>query len=133
MWREDGTDLVEVFKTAKFRGPEFEPLIFELRTVAIDALRDSKGRPMMSVVAVPATEADDDRMFKEGREQMLAALSSVSREPEMSQRNRAKSLGMSRSALQRALNDLVAKGAIAKTMTGFEMKPSGKRWLASTP
>jgi hypothetical protein len=40
---------------------------------------------------------------------------------------------MSRSALQRALNDLVAKGAIAKTITGFAMKPSGKRWLASTP
>ena len=133
LWREDGTELVEVFKTAKFRGPDFEPLIFELRTVAIDALRDSKGRPMLSVVAVPATEADDDRMFKEGREQMLAALRSVSLEPEMSQRNRAKSLGMSRSALQRALNDLVAKGAIAKTMTGFAMKPSGKRWLTSTP
>jgi hypothetical protein len=40
----------------KFRGPEFEPITFEMETVTSDRVMDSKGRKMPSVVAKPVSE-----------------------------------------------------------------------------
>jgi hypothetical protein len=40
----------------KFRGPEFEPITFEMETVASDLVKDAKGRRMPSVVAKPVSE-----------------------------------------------------------------------------
>jgi putative DNA primase/helicase len=131
LWRDDGTELVEIFKGAKFRGPDFDSMVFELRTVAVDALRDSKGRPMQSVVAVPASAADDARLFREGRDRLLAVLRAVSLAPDASQRQRADSLDMPRTAVQRALLELVEGGALRKTLAGHEVTDKGKKWLVA--
>jgi hypothetical protein len=40
----------------KFRGPEFEPITFEMETVESDQVKDAKGRKMPSVVAKPVSE-----------------------------------------------------------------------------
>jgi hypothetical protein len=40
----------------KFRGPEFEPITFEMETVESDKVKDAKGRKMPSVVAKPVSE-----------------------------------------------------------------------------
>jgi hypothetical protein len=42
----------------KHRGPEFTPLQFELHTVTTDRLRDSRGRFIPSVVAVPLSDRE---------------------------------------------------------------------------
>jgi hypothetical protein len=41
----------------KFRGPEFEPLTFEMETVESERVVDAKGRRMPSVVAKPVSES----------------------------------------------------------------------------
>ena len=59
----------------KFRGPEFEPLSFELRMTTAPTVADAEGRLMPSVVAVSISEmtleegsqtqeADEDRLMK---------------------------------------------------------------------
>lgn len=131
LWRADGSELVELFRGEKFRGPAFEPLSFELRTVAVEALRDSKGRPMLSVVAVPATADDDARLSKEGRERLLSVLRSVSVDPDASQRQRADATDLPRSTVQRAIGDLLARGAIKATLTGNEVTEKGRKWLVA--
>jgi AAA domain len=40
----------------KFRGPEFEPITFEMETVESELVKDAKGRKMPSVVAKPVSE-----------------------------------------------------------------------------
>ncbi len=40
----------------KFRGPEFEPITFEMETVTSDRVMDAKGRKMPSVVAKPVSD-----------------------------------------------------------------------------
>jgi hypothetical protein len=42
----------------KYRGPDFAPLPFELHTVTTDRLKDSKGRPIPSVVATPLSDKE---------------------------------------------------------------------------
>lgn len=131
LWRAEGSEAVELFRGEKFRGPAFEPLAFELRTVEVEALRDSRGRPMLSVVAVPTTADDDARLSKEGRERMLAVLRNVSTDPDASQRQRAEATGLPRSTVQRSIGDLLGRGAIKETLTGFEVTERGKKWLVA--
>jgi hypothetical protein len=132
LWRDESSGLVELFKTGKFRGPDFEPLVFELREVPVAALRDSKGRAMVSVVAVPASAADDARLAQEGRTRLLAVLRSVSADPDASQRQRSESLGLPRTAVQRALQELVDGGALKRDIGGSHtVTEKGKRWLVS--
>jgi len=50
----------------KFRGPEFEPLAFELRVADSARVVDAEGRLMPSVVAVPIAEAS----LEEGRRKL---------------------------------------------------------------
>ncbi len=50
--------LVTLHWQGKFRGPDFEPIILETKTVTVDRLRDSKGRLIPSVVAQVITETE---------------------------------------------------------------------------
>ena len=54
-WKENET--VEVHWQGKFRGPEFAPLSFRLRTLTCGALRDSEGRSIPTVVASHLSES----------------------------------------------------------------------------
>ncbi len=51
----------------KFRGPEFEPITFEMETVTSPKVMDAKGRLMPSVVARPVSEIK--MQFAEGKQE----------------------------------------------------------------
>jgi predicted ATP-dependent serine protease len=53
----------EVHWQGKYRGPDFAPLHFQLKTVTHERLKDSKGRLIPTVVAVPLSE--------QGREEVV--------------------------------------------------------------
>jgi hypothetical protein len=40
----------------KFRGPDFAPPKFQLKSVSHELLKDSKGRQLMTVVAAPLSD-----------------------------------------------------------------------------
>jgi hypothetical protein len=50
--------VVKLHWTGKFRGPDWAPLHFQLHTAITDTLKDSKGRPIPTVVAMPISEAE---------------------------------------------------------------------------
>lgn len=54
----DDGETAEVHWTGKIRGPSFEPFSLKLERRVSAALKDAKGRPVRSVVAVPMTEDD---------------------------------------------------------------------------
>jgi hypothetical protein len=53
-----GEDAVKLHWQCKFRGPDFEPIPFELRSVQAACLKDSKGRPIPTVIAAPLSKAE---------------------------------------------------------------------------
>ena len=59
---------VEMSTQGKFRGPDFAPFFFQLRTVTHERLKDSKGRLIPTVVASPLSE--------QGREDIAKAMRS---------------------------------------------------------
>jgi hypothetical protein len=53
--------IVKVHTQGKFRGPDFGPLHFQLHTATADRLKDSKGRPIPTVVAMPLSEIEQQQ------------------------------------------------------------------------
>ena len=57
------SDMVaEVHWQGKFRGPDFEPMHFELRVVTCSKLKDAKSRPIPAVLARPLTEQRKEQL-----------------------------------------------------------------------
>ena len=54
LWKRDAA--VELHWQGKHRGADFDPLMFEIKGVESDLVRDSKGRIMPTVMAIPLLE-----------------------------------------------------------------------------
>jgi hypothetical protein len=67
LWAEDKTCELGPHPD-KWRGVTFESMSFELRVVTSDRLKDTKGRHIPSVIAVPITEAGAERRAAVGDE-----------------------------------------------------------------
>jgi hypothetical protein len=50
-------DLVQLHWCGKYRGPDFEPVMFELVTITSDKVKDAKGRLTPTVLAKPVSDA----------------------------------------------------------------------------
>jgi hypothetical protein len=59
--------LVVANAQGKFRGPEFPPLSFELKTVRHPLLKDARGRDIPTVIARPVNETDKQQMAATSR------------------------------------------------------------------
>lgn len=62
-----GDTLVELYWQGKIRGPGFEPISFATATVECDAVRDSKGRMLPTVVAKGLSEEELKKLEAEGQ------------------------------------------------------------------
>jgi hypothetical protein len=62
--------LTELHWQGKFRGPDFEPIYFELVSTRTDRLVDSQGRQIPTVVAKPISETDREKF--DARAQSMA-------------------------------------------------------------
>ena len=67
--KTSGEDVTEVHWHGKFRGPDFNPLAFELRQVTAARLVDSKGKPIPTVLALPLDEVSHSSKRAESRAQ----------------------------------------------------------------
>jgi hypothetical protein len=103
---------VELHWQGKFRGPDFAPISFLLRTVTHERLKDGEGRLIPTVVASHLSEIAQDELATVARsneDQLLAALADNGR---ASLADLAKSLGwLFRSGLP---NKMLVKRTLAK-------------------
>jgi hypothetical protein len=59
--------VTEIYWHGKYRGVDFEPIPFELQRVMADCLKDSKGRPIPTVMAVPLSESAHAKIQAQAR------------------------------------------------------------------
>jgi DNA-binding MarR family transcriptional regulator len=74
--KKDGLT-IELSCQGKFRGPEFSPINFGLRSVTHERLKDSRGRLIKTVIAEPLSDQAKEDMDKAARgeeDRMLLAL-----------------------------------------------------------
>lgn len=131
VWMDDGDTRAELFRTPKFRGPMFEPLLFDIKVIELAGLADSKGRPMTTAIALPADEADTEA-DEAARRRRLSLLADISLHPGSTVRERATRTGSPTTTVYRDLRYLLSKGAINEAMDGHEITSRGKKWLAAS-
>lgn len=118
--QRSGPSVVSIHWQGKFRGPEFEPLFFELIEMTAPGLVDSDKRPIKSVAAMPAKKPVNGRSVHElsTPAQVIALLR---RQPDLSLAQIAKELGWlqnnkepSKTKAQRAIKVLIEEGKVKR-------------------
>jgi hypothetical protein len=125
---------IEVHTQGKFRGPDFPPLTFQLRTVTHERLKDRKGRLIPTVIAAHLTERAQEDAVKAAHadEDRLLTLLAKPGNESASQRELATQLGWhmrdgrpyqvrvrrALDALQRAKHVTAARGRYELTKAG---------------
>jgi len=85
--------VVDLHTQGKFRGAEFEPISFQLQTVTCEALKDTRGRSIPTVMAKPLSEATRNQLEETARRDEDALLVLMNKAPGGSQASMAEALG----------------------------------------
>jgi hypothetical protein len=120
----------------KFRGPQFEPMSFELSTVTAPMLADAHGRLIPSVVARPLSVAQVEQLERERERAEDKLLAIIGHNPRASIRDMAKKgewvsdRGMEQtSTVHRLLQSLLSDKLIEKFGRQYRITAAGKRAL----
>ena len=131
-----GDSAVEVHWTGKFRGMDFAPILFELRTVTAHRLKDGRGRNIPTVVAAPLDEAGRQAMVASGRRDADQVLGAIERQPGASSNDLAKALGWAMRdgrpygvKVRRAADKLATDGLIHKHRDAWALTAKGEKEL----
>ena len=87
------TNSVEVHWQGKFRGPEFSPFAFVLRTVTHERLKDSRDRLIPTVIAQPLSNVDQEELANVARTNENQLLNELAKDPRASDSELASRLG----------------------------------------
>jgi hypothetical protein len=124
--------VVELHWQGKFRGPDFPPMQFQLKTVTHEHLKDSRGRLIPTVVALPLSEESVEAMAASSRRDEDQLLKVIAENPGASQNELARALGwyMStdkpyRMKVSRAAKTLMKENLICEHRGAFELTKAG--------
>lgn len=126
LWKEGG--VTTMHWQVKIRGPEFDPLQFELVPHESDAIRDSKGRRMPTILAKPlllsrAMELSQENMTLEDR-----VLLTVDNDPALSLDGRGVLCGgVHKQKIKRTLQKLESQRLVRMFRTNWELTKDGEK------
>jgi hypothetical protein len=119
---------IELHWTGKFRGPDFAPLLFQLRIVTHERLKDTDDNLIQTVVAQSLSEEGlKDINLRNSRDQDEVMVS-ISEEPRLSSRERTQRLGWTyHMRVVRAEKALEKDHLIKKNRNGWELSERGNK------
>jgi AAA domain len=129
------TDMTgELHWQGKFRGPEFSPIMFQLRQVTNPRLKDSDGRLLPTILASHLSEEGQQEIDSARRIRQDALLQALAQHGDESQAELAKRLGWFtrdgtpyKTLVSRTLVTLQKGKLINKCLHGFELTGAGKK------
>lgn len=124
--------LIVASSLGKFRGRDFAPLSFELKTVQHPVLKDARGRSIPTVVARHLGEVEKQRISADTLSRENQLLEAVNAKPDASLRELAELLGWrfrtgqpDQSKVSRALEAMAKAKLVRKSGRRWEVTPSG--------
>jgi AAA domain/Bifunctional DNA primase/polymerase, N-terminal len=132
---------IEVSWQGKFRGPDFAPLAFKVRSVTHERLKDSKGRLIPTVIAEHLSEIGQEEMAKVARSHEDQLLAEIARDGKASLAELARRCGWfqrdGRTPYKTQANRILAKLKKVKLVTvderdGIALTDKGAKAAAKT-
>ena len=128
---------VAVHWQGKYRGPDFAEILFGLRTITHQRLKDSRGRPIPTVIAYPIGEDARDEMATAARKQEYQLLLKLAEMPSASLADLARALGWTlqtgepnKMKVSRKLDELEKAKLIKRKRDGITLTPAGEKAAA---
>jgi hypothetical protein len=128
---------VELHWHGKFRGPDFAALLFQLKVVTHERLKDTEGNLIQTVVALSLSDEGLRDMSARTRADEDQVLLSIDENPRLSSRDRAQQLGWrmrsgdpNHTRVLRAERELVKAKLITKNRDACELTDRGKKEVA---
>lgn len=126
LWNDGG--LLSLHWQGKFRGPEFDPMTFELARHESEKLCDNQGRIMPTVLAKPVLRMRAMEIATAALSLEDKLLLSVRREPEISFAQRGVNVGLNHpQKVKRALEKLEKQKLVRRFRTNWELTKEGER------
>lgn len=136
LWSESMSENTILHWQGKIRGPDFAPVSFALTQVKIDKLKDSKGRPIVSIVATLQTDHEAEQAAARVRSDQDIVLELLRRTPGMSQRAIAEQAGWvgetgvaNKAKVNRLVKTLKAEKLVTAVRGKLKVTDAGKREL----
>jgi AAA domain len=133
--RKEGST-VELHYHEKFRGPDFAPVSFLLKTVTNERLIDSKGRNIPTVIAQYLTEEHQQALASVARSNDDKLLAEIARNPQASQAELATALGWFmkngdpyKTMVRRGITNLEKHKLVKPDRDGFVLTDKGQQAL----
>ena len=131
LWKRDAA--IEMHWQGKHRGAEFAPLMFEVKGVESDRVRDSKGRIMPTVMAIPLMETRAMEIATMAVSMEDRLLLNLERYDAMSVRQRCVEIGMvnrdgkaNSTGLTRMLGKLQDEKLVERLRSNWRLTAKGK-------
>jgi hypothetical protein len=125
---------VTVHWQGKFRGPDFAPLSFQLRTVTHERLKDSHGQLLPQVVASILSEDAEEAIATSARKNEDELLKVVAQNSAASYAKLANLLGWKmrsgepyKMMVRRIADELIKANLLTKTRNRLELTPKGQK------
>jgi hypothetical protein len=136
-WKTEST--VELHWQGKFRGPDFAPINFLIRTVTHQDLKDSDGRLIPTVIAEPISEQAKDEIAAAAQADEIRVLQFISLNPAFTQATLATAMEWklhsgepNKMRALRTLEKLQKAKLIKETRGRYKLTPEGKKALGET-
>jgi hypothetical protein len=111
----------------KFRGPEFDPMAFEMRTAQCDTVADANGVVMPSVVAVAIGDMALERAEANQESDENLVMKIVAASPKHSMAKIGDVAKFSKAKVQRILSRLVEDKLMTRHRTKYKLTERGKK------
>jgi hypothetical protein len=135
-WKTDSA--VELHWQGKFRGPDFAPMNFLIKTVTHQDLKDRDGRLIPTVIAEHISEQAKEDIAAAARQNEIDVLKLINQNPSLTLSTIATSMGWklhsgepNKMRASRIVKELVRAKLIKETRTGrWKITPEGKKALS---
>lgn len=132
LWNDEG--VLTLHWQVKIRGPDFQPIKFELETYESDSLRDHKGRYIPTVLAKPLLEVRAREIVKETLSREDRVLLSIEANPGLSLAERALATDVRltdgqahKTGVSRILQRLEKEKLVRKFRSNWELTKNGEK------
>lgn len=125
LWNTDG--LVTMHWQVKHRGPEFEPINFELKRYECERIKDRKGRLIPTILAQPVLNMRATQIARETLSLEDQTLIMIHDKPGDTKATRAAALGIAPTRYQRIIEELAKQRLIRKFRRKWELTKDGQR------
>jgi hypothetical protein len=129
---------IEVSWQGKFRGSDFQPLAFKVRSVTHERLKDTRGRLVPTVIAEHLSEIAQQEMTKVARSHEDQLLVEIERDGTASRADYARRCGWMlktgephKTLVRRTLDTLKTQKLISPDRDGYNLTEKGRKALGS--